>query len=103
MLMRRYGGNHSMEHLRMMMKVDKKGTNAYNLIETAKQVGFDAHGYRCESIKDIKYPSIAHVIINGKYQHFVVIDKVDYNKNNIKILDPASGINKYSFEEFNNI
>lgn len=92
-----------MEQLRIMMKMDKKGTTAYNLIEAAKKVGFDARGYKCESLEKIKCPSIAHVIIDKMYHHFVIVDKIDLNKKDIKIVDPALGIKKYSFDDFSKI
>ncbi len=77
MIMRHYGGNYPVERLRDLMKTDRNGTTALNLIKAAVEVGFDARGYKCHDYNDIKCPSIAHVIINKSYHHYVVIEKVD--------------------------
>jgi len=103
MIMRYYGGNYPLERLREMMSTDKGGATAYNLIKTAIKVGFDARGYRCDDCKDLKSQSIAHVVINKTYHHFVVIEEVDIKSQTIIIADPASGFKKYSFDEFNQI
>lgn len=103
MMMRRYGGNYPLEQLRELMKIDKNGTTAFNLIEAAKKVGFDARGYKCSDYQELKCPSIAHVIMSKSYHHFVVIEKVDLKNEIITIGDPASGLKKYSFNEFNQI
>ena len=48
--------------------------------------------------KDIPFPAIAHVILDKRYQHFVVIQKMD--KNSFLIADPAQGMRKMTPEEF---
>jgi ATP-binding cassette subfamily B protein len=103
MIMRYYGGNYPLERLRDMMQTDKNGTTAYNLIKVAREVGFDAKGYKCTQCSDLKCHSIVHIVINKIYHHFVVIDKIDTKKEIIIIADPAFGYKKYSFTEFNQI
>lgn len=103
MMIKKYGGNYPMEQLRTLLKTDKKGTSALNLINGAKKVGFDACGYYCDDIKTIKCPVIAHVIMKKSYHHYVIIDDINYDKQIIKILDPASGFRKYTFAEFDKI
>lgn len=103
MIMRHYGGNYPLEQLRKMVNMDKNGTTAFDLIETAKRMGFDARGYKCEMFENIKCPSIAHVVIDKMYHHFVVIRKVDIRNKKIIVADPAFGLKNYSFEEFNKI
>ena len=48
--------------------------------------------------KDIPLPAIAHVILDKRYQHFVVIQKID--KNSLLIADPAQGMRKMTPEKF---
>ena len=48
--------------------------------------------------KDIPLLAIAHVIFDKRYQHFVVIQKID--KNSLLIADPAHGMRKMTPEEF---
>ncbi len=107
MIIKYYKGYVGIEKLRDLMRTDKLGTNAYNIIEAAKELGFEASGVRT-SLEDLNcdnliLPAIAHVIINNSYTHFVVIYKIDYKKKIITIADPADKIKKLTFEEFNKI
>lgn len=96
-MMKRYGGNSSLEQLRRKTKTFKDGTTAYHLIETAKEMGFEANGYRGE-LSDFKMPFIAHVLKDGLYQHYVIVESI--HKNRIVINDPGIGIKKYSVNQF---
>lgn len=74
------------------------------LIEAGELLGFQAKGVKgsFESLAKIPTPSIAHVIINEKLAHYVVIFKV--RKNYISIMDPADGrMHKKSTESFKKI
>lgn len=48
--------------------------------------------------KDLPFPAIAHVVLDKRYQHFVVIQKID--KNYLLIADTAQGMRKMTPEEF---
>lgn len=104
-LIKYYGGNIPIEKLREMTKTDKNGVTAYHLIESAKEIGFNARGIKCENINDlnknISLPCIAHLVINKSYKHYVVIYQINYKKNRITYMDPNKGICKTSFDEFN--
>lgn len=85
-----YGGNVSLEQMRMDAKVDKNGTSALNLILAAKKYGFDAVGVKLMQLDEIKrLPAIAHVNLKNGLSHFVVIYKITNNK--VIIMDPAKG------------
>ena len=87
--------------IRQYASTDQKGTNILGLMEAAQKIGFDAKGVRgdFESLLKIPKPSIAHVIVRGKLQHFVVIYEV--TKKYIKVMDPGDGkIHKKTYEEF---
>ena len=107
MIIKYYGGYTSLERLRNLMKTDKTGTNAYNLIEAAKTLGFEAYGVKSSleqlNKNNLILPAIAHVIINNSYEHYVVIYDINYKKKKIILADPASRIYTTSFEEFNKI
>ena len=97
-IIKTYGGDVSMEYLRSITNTTRNGTNAYYLTECAKSIGFSTRVVEAD-IKNISIdflPCIAHVIIDSKYKHFVVIHEI--NKNYIVISDPAVGIKKYSFD-----
>jgi ATP-binding cassette subfamily B protein len=87
-----------------MMNCDKNGVSAYDLINTSKKLGFESCGIKCKLenlIKgEVKLPCIAHTIIDNKYLHYVVIEKVSKDK---IVVNDFSGIKKYTYEEFNNI
>ncbi len=99
---RMYGGNNAIERLRTLTKTNKNGTSAYNLMEAAKQLGFEANGYKCRNL-DITVPCIAHVILKKSYHHYVIILKILPDKNIIIVNDPLVGTKKYSITEFYNI
>ncbi len=87
--------------IRQLANTDKKGTNVLGLIEAADSLGFEAKGVRgdIQSLQKIPKPAIAHVIINEKLQHYVVIYQV--TSSYIKIMDPGDGrIHKKTHEEF---
>ncbi|MEL4456802.1 peptidase domain-containing ABC transporter [Lutimonas vermicola] len=77
--------------IRQLVGTDKEGTNLMGLIEGAEKLGFDAKGVKGAeaSLHKIPIPAIAHIIINGRLQHFVVIYKVSEKK--IRIMDPGIG------------
>ena len=102
-IIRFYGGEVSKEYLRELTNTTKDGVTLYNLINAAKKIGFDAEGLS-GNIKDINVnnlPCIAHVNINKKFKHFVVIYKINKDKHQITIMDPAKGKKTISFSEFN--
>ncbi len=95
-----YGGNVSMEYLRMLTNTTKSGTNAYYLLEASKSIGFDVRAVEgsIELLNKKDLPCIAHVIIDKKYKHFVVIH--DISKKYIIVADPALGIKKVLIDDF---
>ncbi len=87
--------------IRQYAGTDKKGTNVLGLIEAAQKLGFEAKGVRgdFDSLYKIPKPAIAHVIVNKRLQHFVVIYGI--NSKYVKIMDPGTGkIEKKTHDEF---
>lgn len=93
-----YGGFIPLEVLRYNTNTSNTGTNAYELINYAKKIGFNSYGERVNNIDDLKLPVIAHVKLENDFFHFVVIYEVknDY----IVIMDPSVGFKKIRIEEF---
>jgi ABC-type bacteriocin transporter len=90
--------------IRQYAGTDRRGTNITGLIEAAELLGFQAKGVKgkFDSLSKIPKPTIAHVIIDEKLQHYVVIYKV--SKKFITILDPGDGkLHKKSNAEFEKI
>lgn len=96
-----YKSRVSVAKIRQFASTDKKGTNVLGLIEAAGKMHFEAKGVRgdFDSLSKIPLPSIAHVVMNGGLQHYVVIYNVSTKY--IKVMDPAFGrLVKKSHEEF---
>lgn len=100
-MIRRYGGNQSIDYLRKLTNTGKEGTTAYRLVSAAKEIGFDAEAYRLLKVSDVMPPFIAHVIINQHYHHFVIVES--YTKNSVVLFDPAYGFKKYTLNDFESI
>ena len=77
--------------IRQLACTDKKGTNVLGLLEAAEKLKFEAKGVRgdLESLSKIPKPAIAHIIVNKKLHHYVVIYEV--SKTHITIMDPTDG------------
>ncbi|MCA0932988.1 peptidase domain-containing ABC transporter [Lutimonas saemankumensis] len=87
--------------IRQLTGTSKEGTNILGLVEGAEKLGFDAKGVKGDrnSLFEIPKPAIAHVIVNNKLQHFVVISKV--LSKHIYLMDPGEGrLKKFLLEEF---
>lgn len=99
-----YGLHIPISKIREYAGTDKNGTNVYGLIQAAEKLGFSAKGVRgnVESLKEIPLPAIAHVIIDGKLLHYVVILEIT-KKGKVIVADPGEGIIKYDIKEFNEI
>lgn len=104
MIINFYGGNLPIDQIRDLTKTDKNGTTAFHIIEACKSIGFNAEGIKT-SLKQLNKENlilscIAHVVIDGKYKHFVVIYKIDFKNKKIIIADPSCSIKKITFSEF---
>lgn len=87
--------------IRQLAGTDKKGTTILGIVEAAQKLGFEAKGVKgpFESLFKIPKPAIAHVVVKGILQHFVVIEKLD--KKFVYIMDPIDGqMHRKSHEEF---
>ena len=97
-----YNGDISKEYLRELTMTSKDGVNALNLLRSARELGFEAYGIKGK-LKDLNkqiLPTIAHVVIDKKYPHFVVVYKINYKKSQVLIMDPAIGFSYLSFSDF---
>lgn len=103
MIIRYYRGDIPRERLRDLTKTTREGTTAYHLVEAAKQFHFSAQGVKgnVEQLAKRDLPCIAHVALDGKYHHYVVIYKVNSKK--LLIADPASSLKMMTKEDFSKI
>ena len=90
--------------IRELAKTDLYGTSVYGLTMAAEKLGCPAKAFMFDdkkqllTNKDLPFPAIAHVVLDKRYQHFVVIQKI--YKNYLLIADPAQGMRKMTPEEF---
>lgn len=100
-----YHGNVSREYLKELTKTDKNGVNALNLLRAAREIGFEAYGMKgkIKDLQGITLPLIAHIMIDKKYGHFIVIYKIDIKKDKIIAMDPARGFITLSQKDLNKL
>lgn len=101
-LVRYYGGDISLETLREKSGTSKTGTTLLGLYQCANSIGFDAEGCEADIQALIEHgsPVILHIILEDKYEHYVVCYHRDsYKDNQFLIGDPAKGL-EYWTEEY---
>ncbi len=93
--------------LNQMTKTGKDGTNAYRLLQAAKELGMETRGIKIsfsEWTRDLLIlPCIVPVLIDKIYEHYVVLYEIDFKKKKLIIADPARNIQAYSFADFEKI
>ena len=99
-IIRRLGGNININKLNKMLNTDKNGTSIYDIVKTSKKLGLISNSYRCElnDLPNLKYPLIAVLKIDDKFDHFIIIDKIiDYK---VYTFDPILGYVNYDIDDF---
>ena len=103
-LVRYYGGDSSMLHLREISGTSNTGTTLLGLYQAAERMGFDAKGAEANGIPDLiehGNPCILAVIMDKVLQHFVIC--YGYESGKFIISDPARGIVEMSDVELDAI
>ncbi len=103
-LIRFYGGDSSILHLRDISGTSNTGTTVLGLYQAAQTMGFTPTGAEANGIPDLiahGKPCILSVIIDQKLSHFVVF--YGYDKGKFLISDPAKGVVDMSEEELDKI
>ncbi len=86
-----YKGYVPRNKIRKDTNTTKLGTNAYNVVNTLKEYGFNSCGKKVDidSLKYTKLPCILHTKLKNGYYHFIILEKIKNNK--YYIADPAKG------------
>jgi len=86
-----FGGEASLWHIRSLCRTGLHGTTLYDMIEAAKSLGLSASGVKgsYEDLMSGKLPAIAHVHIDKHREHFIVIYQI--RKKYLIAVDPARG------------
>lgn len=96
-----YGFSMPVAKIREVAGTDRDGTNIVGLIKAAEHLGFSAKGVKGDQdafLTPFALPAIAHVVVDNKLLHYVVVHHI--GKKTITIADPAEGIRKLSHDEF---
>lgn len=77
--------------IRQLASTDQKGTNLLGMLEAAEKLGFSAKAVKgdFDSIYEVPYPTIAHVIVDKRLHHYVVV--YGATSEGVKVMDPAKG------------
>lgn len=98
-----YGGRKSLENLRELSGTSITGTTMLGLYQAAQKCGLNPEGLEAgiEYLKKQKKPSIIHVIVEDRLQHYMVCYGFENNK--FLLGDPAHGIVEKTEEELDEI
>lgn len=102
-LIRHYGGDSSIPHLREISGTSVQGTTLLGLYQAANKMGFKADGCEADIKSLIEHgkPVILHILTEQKTEHYIVCYKYDDGK--FLIGDPAVGLLDYSPEELEKV
>ena len=103
---RLFGYDMSVAVARDYVKTDRNGTTLYGITRGAEKIGIDAqvlHGSKEEleetlKATEIKFPFIAHMLVDESLLHFAIISEISDKK--VNLWDPASGKKVISKNEF---
>jgi len=104
-IIKSYKGNIPKQKLKEWILITKEGTNAYTLIQVASKIGLEGKGVKgpFEELSKEMLPCIAHVITKEQRTHFVVIHDINKRKKYLTIADPASGLKRMPYHDFEKI
>jgi ABC-type bacteriocin/lantibiotic exporter with double-glycine peptidase domain len=87
-----------LEVLRSACGVSRDGSKAKNLLTAARSYGMNAQGWRKELGELAALP--APFIVFWHFNHFVVVEGIDYRHRRVWLNDPAVGPRQTSLDEF---
>lgn len=99
-----YGIKLPISRIRQFASTDKRGTNVLGMIEAAERMGLTAKGVKgdFEALLQIPLPAVAHLILDNKLHHYVVVYKT--TKKKIVVMDPGTGkMVIYSHQDFKKV
>ncbi len=98
MVMASYGRWISLEELRMECGVSRDGSRAGNLVRAARNNGMECHGYKVETMGELKAVLKGPAILFWNNNHFVVLK--GFSRGKAYINDPAWGSYSLDMDAF---
>lgn len=96
MILKFYRTEIPIHKLRELSGTDLDGTTAFGLKKTFEKLNFNCSAIQADNDiwqeKELPLPLIAHILVENKYMHYVVIYEV--RGNTLLIADPAKGKEK---------
>ena len=91
-VLRFHGGNSSLARVRELANTGARGASLLDIVGAATALGFRASGAEgsYEDLRQVPLPCIAHLVVDGTLQHFVVVYAID--ERSVTIGDPARGL-----------
>lgn len=103
-LIRYYGGESSILHLREISGTSNTGTTLLGLFQAAERMGFDAQGAEANGLPDLKEygrPCILAVVIDKMFSHYIVC--YGYVGGRFLVSDPGKGVLEMTEKELDAI
>lgn len=102
-VLRYHGGFKNLENLRELSGTSKQGTTLLGLYQAGQKLGFETAGYTAdfEYLHKQIHPSVLHVVVDQRLQHYVVC--YGWIGSKYIIGDPGKGIKEYSEAELDEI
>ena len=99
-----YGKYVNVSEVRELTDTDSEGVTLFGIYKAAQKLGFEATALK--GGKDdllsykLNFPIIAHMMMYGVLEHYIVVYAIDQEKECVIAADPARGIVNLSFEDF---
>jgi len=97
--------NVSLSVIRNFAQTDRDGNTIFSLRKAAEKLNMDSKAFACNKkalLSDkVNYPMIVHTLIDGMYNHYMVLFEADEKK--VVLGDPANGQVEMKWNEFEKI
>lgn len=98
MVAKHFGRSISLQKLREATQIGTEGVSLLGISEAAESIGIKSLAIKV-TFKQFKKDANLPCIVHWKQNHFIVVYQIKKN-NQVLVADPASGLIKYSYSEF---